>query len=352
MSNLEPTGPHLDTTATPFDTRRTDLDRSPLEIAGLLSQPIRKELRTFLAVAKSRSYAQAASMLNASAPTVSRDVRRLEEQIGSQLVVSSFSGVRLTATGHALAVHLADLDYRLSSLSNNLRQEQGSVAGRVSVSVTSGLSVAFVAPAVTRLNEKYPLIEVDLRGQASLVNFEKNQTDIMISMAPVHRSDILCRDVGTLHLIPLASRAYIKFAGVPNRQSLRQHKFLQCKYYASDAAPWSHWNAVVADGQVTHHCEDSLAYYALVKAGAGIGLLGNYTLIEPDLRPLDLGVHIPIKVYVLVLNDRMRSKPVEAAVDWISGIFKENPFFASGLNLVAGTSEPENDFRRFFNLSP
>ncbi len=330
----------------PFGSERADLDKSPLEIRGLLSQPIWRELRTFLAVAKSPSFAQAAELLGTSAPTVSRDVKRLQDQIGSQLVISTFSGVTLTETGRKLAIQVAELDFQLFALSNDLKDEMDAVTGRVAVSVTSGLAVAIVGPAVPRLNDNYPRLNLDIREQVSLVNFEKNQADLMISLSPISRADIDCVEIGTLHLVPIASRDYLKKSGVPQRQFVSQHVYVQCNYYASEREIWDGWRRLVEAGHQTHNCENSLAYFALVRNGAGVGLLGNYVLADPELVPLDLGVHVALPIYLISVANRRQSRPVAAVYDWIVEIFRSNPSFSTGLTFPSGQHAQEESLRK------
>ena len=339
-------------TAEPYERVTPELDRSPLDLEGLLSLPVWKELRTFLAVAKSKSFSAAATMLNASGPTVSREIKRLEEQLGAKLVVSSHVGVKLTPTGHDLALHLAELDFRLFSISTSLRRQRASLAGRVTVSVTSGLSVAFIAPSVVRLNERYPELEISLKNQISIVDFHKNQADIMVSAVPIKRPGITMREIGVLHFIPVASRAYLQRVGVPaGRSSIASHTFLQCGYYEAETPAWEQWKTLSGGGRMTHSSDDTLSYYSMVKSGAGIGLLGNYVLIEPNLVPIELGIHIPLQLYAVVETDRLRSRPVSAAFDWLVEVFETNPMFAKELVVRPSNSVPEQDFRSFFNLA-
>ncbi|RWX74894.1 LysR family transcriptional regulator [Neorhizobium lilium] len=329
----------------PFGSERTDLDKSPLEIPGLLSRPIWRELRTFLAVAKSPSFAQAAELLGTSAPTVSRDVKRLQDQIGSQLVISRFSGVTLTETGRKLAMQIADLDFQLFVYSNELKEEADAVTGRVVVSATSGLAVAIVAPAVSRLSDNYPRLNLDIREQVSLVSFEKNQADLMISLSPTSRADIECMQAGTLHLIPVASSDYLRKYGIPLRNTGSRHAFLQCKYYDSDREIWNGWRELINGGQHAHYCENSLAYFALVKNGAGIGLLGSYVLADPELVPLDLNVHVALPIYLISYANRRQSKAVGAVYDWLIDVFGTNSSFGAGLTFPSGRSEQEESLR-------
>jgi len=61
------------------------------------------QLRTFLAVAQSLSFTQAAARLGLRQPTVSQQVRRLEEAVGRELFVRDTRSVALTADGDAMA---------------------------------------------------------------------------------------------------------------------------------------------------------------------------------------------------------------------------------------------------------
>ena len=59
----------------------------------------------------------------------------------------------------------------------------------------------------------------------------------------------------------------------------------------------------------------------MVKSGLGIGLMGNYTLSDPNIVPLDLGVHIKLPLYLLAESDRLNSKPVRVVYDWLAELF-------------------------------
>ena len=60
-------------------------------------------LRTFLAVATTLSFTRAAAQLGRSQPTVSQQVRRLEDACGRQLVLRDTRAVALTDNGEAMA---------------------------------------------------------------------------------------------------------------------------------------------------------------------------------------------------------------------------------------------------------
>ena len=76
---------------------------SPLDDENFMSGKYWSELRVFLAVAKTKSFNRAAEITNTSQPTVSRQVKRLQDVVGSQLFIATARGITLTRSGEALA---------------------------------------------------------------------------------------------------------------------------------------------------------------------------------------------------------------------------------------------------------
>ena len=111
-------------TPAPFSEEQESITRTSLEHEQILSGQFWGELRVFLAVAKGKSFNRAAEMLHTSQPTVSRQVKRLQDLMGSQLFVPTQHGVKLTPKGQELATQLSKLDHSLFSLTNDLRAEK------------------------------------------------------------------------------------------------------------------------------------------------------------------------------------------------------------------------------------
>src|SRR4051795_1427835 len=107
----------------PFEEEQQSFNKSPLDEETLMSGQFWGELRVFLAVAKTKSFNRAAEMTNTSQPTVSRQVKRLQDVVGSQLFISTPRGVMLTPQGEALARALTRLDHTLHTLTSNLNAE-------------------------------------------------------------------------------------------------------------------------------------------------------------------------------------------------------------------------------------
>jgi DNA-binding transcriptional LysR family regulator len=243
-----------------FDDEQHAFNRSPLDDERLLSGEFWGELRVFLAVAKTKSFNRAAEITNTSQPTVSRQVKRLQDMVGSQLFIATARGVKLTEKGEALAQTLGRLDHTFHSLTSDLRAETTDAEGTVSVSITDGLNSLFAAPALDRFSAQYPKIQLHLKNSVNLMHLRENQTDMMIGIGPAASSGIRLQKLGQLHFIPVAAKDYIRKHGLPTRDNLEQHSFLQSEYYGL----WDGWQQVVARGRIAHYCDNSFAYGMLV----------------------------------------------------------------------------------------
>jgi DNA-binding transcriptional LysR family regulator len=335
----------------PFDRTQTALNRAALDNETILSGAFWEELRIFLAVAKTKSYNRAADLLGIAQPTVSRKVERLQRLLGAQLVVSTRQGARLTPRGMEVARVCANLDQFLFSLRNDLQAEAREEAAIVRISITDGLAALFVAPALAAFSTAHPKIQVHVKSPESLVSLRDNATDMMLSFMPTGPSDVTVRQMGSLHFLPFATRHYVEMYGLPTRENLEGHIFLQSELYAARTGVWDRWLALLERGRVAHYCDNSFAYAGLFKAGAGIALLGNYCVMDPALIALDLGVTVSVPMSVAALTERLKSRPVQIVFDWLAQIFgHSNPWFADEILLRGDGGTADAGFRTFFNL--
>jgi DNA-binding transcriptional LysR family regulator len=329
----------------PFDTTAPSISRRALDHADLLSGDYWGELRTFLWVAKAGSLSKAAELLGSSHATVGREIPRLQDQMGSQLVVLTKNGAQLTQKGHALTDELLRLDQRLFSIASDLRAEKAEAEGAVRLGITDGLGVCFLVPELRRFSKKYPKIQVHLKSPGNFKNLRENQTDVILGFSPDPSNDMTCRPLGWLHFIPVASEAYIERMG----SNIRKHQFIDSEIYSAKGA-WEGWHNLLRRGTVAHYCDASISYGMMVKAGNGIGLLSNYTMMDPAFRPLDLDVHVKLRLHAVALTERLEAKPVRIVMGLLEELFSaQNPWFQEPMALTVQDRSYQERYATLFN---
>src|ERR1700760_4073340 len=124
-----------------------------------------EQLQTFLAVARTLSFTQAAAQLGVRQPTVSQHVRKLEEAVGRQLFVRDTRMVTLTADGEALTGFARAI---LAANEEAVGYFTGSgVSGRLRFGVTHGLALTPLPKILRDFRQVYPRVDLELTVEQS-----------------------------------------------------------------------------------------------------------------------------------------------------------------------------------------
>ncbi len=335
----------------PFGSGAPSISKMAIDDGSLLSGRYWGELRTFLSVAKNKSLNRAAEQLGTSRMTAGREIRRLQDALGAQLIILSKNGAALTRKGEELAQALQKFDHEIHALTTDLRAERNQAAGVVRLSVTEGIGVAFLVPALPKMARRFPRIRIDMKIPQNYQSLIENQTDLMVGFASENHSDLTSLRLGTYHLTTMASRSYIERHGVPTPDNLRDHQFVNSDIYSSKAQIWNSWNALVDQGTTTFNSDSSITYAMMVKLGLGIGLIGGVHSLEPTSVPLDLGCTISLPLFLSAQSERLQSKPVRIVYDYIASVLSETrPWLSKTMNLKADDAEFRKEYSQMFNV--
>jgi DNA-binding transcriptional LysR family regulator len=284
--------------------------------------------------------------------TAGREIRRLQDAIGAQLVVFSKTGAALTRRGEELARALQRFDQEIYALTNDLRAELRQAEGAVRLSVTDGIGIIFIVPGLRKLAQTFPRIRVEMKSPHNYVSLAENRTDLMVGFAREDHQDMTSVRMGTFHYLPIASRTYIERRGMPTRDNLDRHQFIDSDRYSSKVDIWTPWRELVERGTVSCRCDAPITYGMMVKAGLGIGLLASFNVLEPAFVPLDLGCSIAIPLFLTALTERLQARPVRIVFDFVLSLLSaDNPWFAKKMILDPSRDSPFNEgYLRLFNL--
>lgn len=160
-------------------------------------------LRSFHAVAENGGFTAAAHVLNISQPTVTTQVKELEERYGVELLVRRGRRVELTETGASLL----DISRRIMSLSEEAEELLLS-SGRLT---TGQLRLAAVGPfhateMVAKFLARYPLIKVSMllgNSDQTLQRILDLESDVAVLAHAV--------DDPRIHSVPFSTHEVVAF---------------------------------------------------------------------------------------------------------------------------------------------
>lgn len=125
------------------------------------------QLQYFVAVAEEASFTRAAARVHVAQPGVSAQVRRLEAELGQQLLDRSGRAVTLTEVGAAvLPFARAALD-ALDGARLAVDQLAGLVRGQVTVGMVSGCALPSLAELLADFHGRYPGVTIALTEDGS-----------------------------------------------------------------------------------------------------------------------------------------------------------------------------------------
>ena len=122
-----------------------------------------RELRSFTVAARLRSISRAAELLDIGQPTVSTHIKKLEQELGTQLFDRIRRPIRLTLAGEKLLDLAGPLVEGVEGLAVNTQQAQ--TEGPVTVAATANLMSHFLLGAVEAFRDENPRVHMRLRSR-------------------------------------------------------------------------------------------------------------------------------------------------------------------------------------------
>jgi DNA-binding transcriptional LysR family regulator len=120
------------------------------------------QLRSFVAVAEVRSFTRAASLAHLTQPAISRQIARLEGELGVRLFERYGRRVECTPDGKLLLPLAKAIVTRADDAARMMREHAGMVSSRVRVGSTGTVFGYLLSPVLASFIKAYPKIHLDL----------------------------------------------------------------------------------------------------------------------------------------------------------------------------------------------
>lgn len=143
-----------------------------------------EDFRAFVSVAQHGSFTQAAADLCIAQSALSKRVLRLEQRMGTALLVRHARGVSLTQAGHALMVRAQRVVDEVADIERNLSSFALTPSGQVRIALPQRTCGLLAPPVVARVRAELPLVDLHvLEGTPSNVHgwLMRGETDIAMT---------------------------------------------------------------------------------------------------------------------------------------------------------------------------
>jgi DNA-binding transcriptional LysR family regulator len=292
-----------------------------------------RRMQVLRAVVTSGSVSAAAAHLGYTPSAVSQQVAVLEKEAGIALLERVGRGVRPTAAGRLLTEHAAIISQNLAEAETALADLRAGRTGRLAIRYFTSVGPTLVAPALARLRQEYPGVQIDLKlidPEDPLPEVERGGADLAIVVRP---GDGRRQGIRLMHLLddayhavlpsghPLAAQGVLDLAdlaGEPWIGSEPPGPCLDVMLEACAAAGFS--------PNFVARSEDYATAQGFVAAGLGVGLIPRLGLggRRPGVAVCRVRHPEPVRtIYAAVREITLAQSPLRMLLDALQEAAKQ-----------------------------
>lgn len=149
-------------------------------------------LRYFVAVARAGSIRQASEELHVASSAVSRQIQKLELELGTPLFERLPNGLRLTQAGKVVLRHAQETLHDFTLLKSDLGKLKGKKTGTITIAALDSLFVRFLPEQILSFHRANPAVNFRVQSgvQSRIANMiAEGDTDIGITFNLPHPED-------------------------------------------------------------------------------------------------------------------------------------------------------------------
>lgn len=172
-------------------------------------------LLMLLEVVERGSFAKAAETRNIDRSVISKQISRLEDDLGVRLLNRTTRSFSLTAAGAEMVKKAAELRELLSEtirLAENYHQEP---RGVLKITSSTIIGRRYLQPVINDFQKRFPQVEVELRLDDKLVDLVSEGFDLAFRVGEPKDSSLIARKIARNRLLLLASPEFINTYGMP-----------------------------------------------------------------------------------------------------------------------------------------
>jgi len=296
-----------------------------------------EDLLAFARVVDTRSFSGAARLLGSSKSALSKQVGRLEAQLGTRLLLRTTRSVSATAEGRMVYERALRLLDEAQALEAELAGRQDEPRGVLRLSTSTAFGNLQFTALMSEFCARHPQLQVVLGLNDRYVDLAEEGFDLVLRLTHQPSPGLVARRLAGIRFVLCAAPAYLAQQGVPESVAdLAQHRCLRFGYLQSPDR-WRFRHASLGEAEVetrgalrfesglTANSSESLRVAAL--AGMGLAVLPTYAIgadlrvgrlqaLLPDWQPMG-GTADANTLYAVYLPSRYPAPKVRALIDFM-----------------------------------
>jgi DNA-binding transcriptional LysR family regulator len=278
-------------------------------------------LRGFYCVAERGSVTQATLLMGREQPTITRQIKCLEKQLGVTLFDRSAGTMKLTAEGKVLLAKVICLFDDLQEIRDEFKKEQLEYQGRIVIAASHAIINSFLPPYITSFLKTHPCISFHIEGSFFENVYEKvesGEADFGIAFADSAPSTVVRHDLFESGQKLIAPKGNPFF---PDRHpTLKQIAAVPLILFSRTGSIEPFIKRPFAEEGLTLHTlithNNFLAVKTYVSLGLGVAMLSGHVVTKQDEETLDvydLDEYFPKRTVALLIRKRKYLSPAVSA---------------------------------------
>lgn len=242
--------------------------------------PDLSQMETFVLTSELGSLAAVARQLGISSAAISKQLTRLEEELGVQLLIRSTRRIELTDVGINYCLQCRRVMEEVEAASSLISQVKAIPCGILKIVSGRHFAAAYIAPYMKEFLLKYPEIELDLELAERVPDLNLEAIDILIGMSISATGNAIQKRIATTSYSFCASPSYLKQFGIPEKPGdLKHHKYItHSMRKPNDELLFSNKEVITITPYIRVNDTQTMLDFAV--AGLGIVKLHHYVVKE------------------------------------------------------------------------
>ncbi len=152
-----------------------------------------RDLKYIITVAETRHFGKAAQRCFVSQPTLSGQIKKLEDELGVTLFERTKRSVELTPVGREIVGHARTMMELADAIEQLARAQQDPLSGPLRVGAIPTLSPYLIPVILMPLRKRYPQLKLVLTEEVTdtlLRRLRKHELDVALIATPVDEADL------------------------------------------------------------------------------------------------------------------------------------------------------------------
>lgn len=282
----------------------------------------------FIEVVKHGSFTKAARSLGMTGPAISKQVKKLEQHLGVQLLNRTTRKVTLTEEGLLYSLRAKRALEDLKEAEHQVLELKSSPTGSLKVSIPTTLGHIHLAKSIAAFAKKYPNISMNVDFDDRKVNVTDEEYDVVLRAGAMMDTNLTVKDLGSFPICFCASPEYINTYGLPDTPS-DLHNFPAITF--TKHGKRNEWRTKSLDGSIqdivlksAFEADNSQMMVEACLQGVGLTALPIFSVKEHlESNKLvrffpDLNSYPQLHLHLLYPESRYLSFRVRLFIDWIT----------------------------------